>query len=122
MRNPIVVTALVTLLACGGESSGPTTTVIRFQGTVRNASGLAPINEAQVIRQWSAGAFGTGTEWAHTGVDGRYSLQRDFGGGPFECHFDITAQATGYSPRFVQPEQIRCVPEVQTFDFLLASE
>jgi hypothetical protein len=115
------MTAIVALLGCG-EANGPRTTVIRFQGTVRSAVGQAPIDQAQVILQWSAGAFGTGTEWAHTGVDGKYNLEKDFGGDPFGCEFGITAQATGYSPQFVQPHQIRCVPEVQTFDFKLAPE
>ena len=116
MRNPIVMTAIITLLGCG-EASAPETSVIRFQGTVRSAAGQAPIDQAQVILQWSAGAFGTGTEWAHTGGDGRYNLETDFGGDPFGCaSFGITAEAIGYSPQFVQPDQIRCVPEVQTFD------
>ena len=120
MRNPITMSVVLALLGCG--ASEPTTTVIRFQGTVRSSAGLSPINEAQVILQWSAGAFGTGTEWAHTGVDGKYTLVRDFGGDPFGCEFGITAQAAGYRPEFVQPNQIRCVPEVQTFDFELAPE
>lgn len=123
MRNPIVMTAIVVLLGCG-EASAPetTTTVIRFQGTVRSAAGQAPIDQAQIILQWSAGAFGTGTHWAYTGVDGKYNLEKDFGGVPFTCDFGITAQATGYRPKFVQPEQIVCVPEVQTFDFTLEPE
>lgn len=122
MRFPIVMTAIVALLGCGsGDTSGPRTSVIRFQGTVRSAAG-APIHEAQVILQWSAGAFGTGTEWAHTTVEGKYDLEKEFGGTPFACHFGITAQATGFRPEFVQPHQIRCVPEVQTFDFELAPE
>jgi hypothetical protein len=121
MRNPIVMTAIVTLLGCS-EASAPETSVIRFQGTVRSAAGQAPINQAQIILQWWAGAYGTGTEWAYTDVDGRYNLERDFGGGPFPCDFGITAQATGYRPQFVQPAQIRCVPEVQTFDFALEPE
>jgi hypothetical protein len=121
MRNPIVMTAIVILLGCS-EASAPETTVIRFQGTVRSAAGQAPINQAQIILQWWAGAYGTGTEWAYTDVDGRYNLERDFGGTPFPCDFGITAQATGYRPQFVQPEQIRCVPEVQTFDFALEPE
>jgi hypothetical protein len=120
MRILVVMMTIAALLGCG-EASGPETSVIRFQGTVRSAAG-APIAQAQVILQWSAGAFGTGTEWAHTATDGKYSLEKDFGGDSFECHFGITAQATGYAPRFVQPEQIRCVPEVQTFDFVLPPE
>lgn len=122
MRNSIVMTAIVALLGCGEASAPETTTVIRFQGTVRSAAGQAPINQAQIILQWSAGAYGTGTEWAETNVQGRYTLERDFGGAPFTCDFGITAQATGYRPQFVQPEQIRCVPEVQTFDFALEPE
>jgi hypothetical protein len=118
-----MMTGIVVLLGCT-EASAPeeTTTVIRFQGTVRSTAGQAPINQAEIILQWSAGAFGTGTEWAYTNVEGRYSLERDFGGVPFGCDFGITAQATGYRPKFVQPEQIRCVPEVQTFDFALEPE
>jgi hypothetical protein len=122
MRNPIVVTAILIVLACGEANAPEQTTVIRFQGTVRSAAQQAPINQAQIILQWSAGAFGTGTAWAYTNVEGRYSLERDFGGVPFGCDFGITAQAMGYRPQFVQPEQIRCVPEVQTFDFALEPE
>jgi hypothetical protein len=123
MRNPIVMTAIVVLLGCGESSAPePTTTVIRFQGTVLSAAGQAPIHQAEIILQWSAGAYGTGTQWAYTGVDGRYNLERDFGGVPFGCDFGITAQAAGYRPKFVQPEQILCVPEVQTFDFTLEPE
>lgn len=122
MRNPIVMTAILMLLGCSDASAPERTTVIRFQGTVRSAAGQAPIDQAQVILQWSAGAFGTGTEWAETDVNGRYNLERDFGGAPFTCDFGITAQATGYLPQFVQPAQIRCVPEVQTFDFALEPE
>jgi len=122
MRNPVVTTAIVVLLGCGDASAPETTTVIRFQGTVRSAAGQAPIDQAQIILQWWAGAFGNGTHWAYTGVDGRYNLERDFGGEPFTCEFGITAQATGYRPQFVQPEQIVCVPEVQTFDFTLEPE
>jgi hypothetical protein len=121
MRNSIMMTAIVTLLGCS-EASAPETRVIRFQGTVRSAVGQVPINQAEIILQWSAGAYGTGTHWAYTDVDGRYNLERDFGGVPFGCDFGITAQATGYRPQFVQPEQIRCVAEVQTFDFALQPE
>jgi hypothetical protein len=121
VRNSIVITAIVALLGCVESSgpNGPTTTVIRFQGTVRSAAGQAPINQAEIILQWSAGAYGTGTHWAYTDVDGKYNLEKDFGGVPFGCDFGITVQAMGYRPQFVQPEQIRCVPEVQTFDFAL---
>ena len=123
MRRLIVMTAIGALLGCSEASAPETTvTVIRFQGTVRSAAGLTPINQAQIILQWSAGAYGNGTHWAYTDVDGRYNLERDFGGVPFGCDFGITAQATGYRPQFVQPEQIRCAPEVQTFDFTLQPE
>ncbi len=122
-RRFIVMIAIGALLGCS-ESNAPglTVTVIRFQGTVRSASGQTPINQAEIILQWSAGAYGNGTNWAYTDVEGRYSLERDFGGVPFGCDFGITVQATGYRPQFVQPDQIRCVPEVQTFDFLLQPE
>jgi hypothetical protein len=122
MRDAIVMIAIVALLGCGDASAPPTTTVIRFQGTVRSAPGQVPIDQAEIILQWSAGAYGTGTAWTYTDVDGRYNLERDFGGVPFGCDFGITAQATGYRPQFVQPEQIRCVPEVQTFDFALVPQ
>jgi hypothetical protein len=123
MRKSIVMTAIVVLLGCG-DASAPekTTTVIRFEGTVRSAAGQAPIHQAEIILQWSAGAYGNGTHWAYTGVDGTYSLEKDFGGVPFTCDFGITAQATGYRPEFVQPEEIVCGPEVQTFDFTLGPQ
>lgn len=123
MRRLIVMTAIGALLGCSeGSAPEPTVTVIRFQGTVRSAGGLTPIDQAQIILQWSAGAYGNGTHWAYTDVDGRYSLERDFGGEPFGCYFGMTAQATGYRPKFVQPHQIRCTPEFQTFDFALEPE
>ena len=123
MRRLIVMVAIGVLLGCS-ESSAPelTVTVIRFQGTVRSAAGLTPINQAEIILQWSAGAFGNGTAWAYTDVDGQYNLDRDFGGVPFGCEFGMTVQATGYRPQFVQPDQIRCTEEVQTFDFALQPE
>jgi hypothetical protein len=123
MRRLIVMTALGALLGCSEASAPePTVTVLRFQGTVRSAVGLSPINQAEIILQWSAGAYGNGTEWAYTDVDGRYNLDRDFGGVPFGCYFGMTVQATGYRPQFVQPDQIRCTEEVQTFDFALQPE
>ena len=42
MRNLVVTTAIVVLLGCGDASAPETTTVIRFQGTVRSATGRRP--------------------------------------------------------------------------------
>lgn len=123
MSNRLLVTAAVTALLGCSDASGPETDVIRLAGTVRDATTQTPIDRAQVILQWSAGAFGIGTEWAETDVQGGYNLQRDFGGSRFTCDgFGITAQAAGYQPEFVQPDQIRCVSAVQTFDFALEPE
>jgi hypothetical protein len=122
MRNSMIVALAAGVLACSESSAPMTTTVIRFQGTVSSSATQAPISQAEIILQWSAGAYGTGTHWAYTDVNGVYTLERDFGGEPFGCGFGITAQATGYRPKFVQPEQIRCVPEFQTFDFALDPE
>lgn len=114
----------VLLLGCSDLiAPGPMTTSIRLVGTVRNAATLAPIQSAQVILQWNAGAFGTGTEWAETDGDGNYTLDRDFGGSSFSCEgFAITVQATGFRPRLVQPGSVRCVPEAQRRDFSLEPE
>ena len=122
MRIPLVMIGILGLLGCGGES-GQETTILRFQGTVHSAVGQAPISPAQVILQFSAGAFGRGTVWAHTDPEGRYTLEKDFDGDSFQCiSFGITAQAAGYAPEFVQPDEIECVPEVQTFNFELQPE
>src|SRR5688572_29620495 len=122
MGNSIGVTLIAALLACSEASAPERVTVIRFQGTVTSAATQAPINQAEIILQWSAGAYGTGTEWAYSDVNGSYTLERDFGGAPFGCHFGMTAQATGYRPKFVQPEQIRCTTDFQRFDFALEPE
>lgn len=116
------VGALTLLLGCS-DPTVPTIELLRLQGTVTDAVTQIPIEGAQIILQWPAGAFGTGTEWAETNTEGRYSLDRDFGGAPFTCHgFGMTAQATEYHAEFVQPGNIRCVSEVQTFDFELEPE
>jgi hypothetical protein len=121
MRNSIIVAAIAGLLACG-EGIAPQTTVIRFQGTVRSSASQAPINNAEIILQWSAGAYGTGTHWAYTDANGAYTMEKDFGGEPFGCDFGMTAQAAGFRPKFVQPNQIECTPDYQTFDFALDPE
>lgn len=125
MFNRLLLFAvMIALLGCDGDATSPERTdVIRLAGTVTNAATQQPIEGAQVILQWSAGAFGTGTEWADTDAQGRYSLERDFGGASFTCDgFGITAQAEGYQPDFVQPGAIRCMTSVQTFDFDLAPQ
>jgi hypothetical protein len=124
MRARLVIAAVViALVGCGEPSSPPTTTAIRLQGTVLNAATQTPIDQAEIILQWSAGAYGVGTHWAYTDAQGRYTLDRDFGGAPFTCDgFAMTAQATGYRPEFVQPGHVRCVSEAQTFDFALQPE
>jgi hypothetical protein len=118
----LLIAGTTALLGCDGDATSPQQTdAIRLAGTVTNAATEQPIEGAQVILQWSAGAFGTGTEWADTDAQGRYSLERDFGGARFTCDgFGITAQAEGYEPDFVQPGAIRCVTSVQAFDFALA--
>lgn len=121
MRNSIIVAAGAVLLACS-EGIAPQTTVIRFQGTVRSSASQAPINNAEIILQWSAGAYGTGTHWAYTDANGAYTMEKDFGGEPFGCDFGMTAQAAGFRPKFVQPDQIECKPDFQTFDFALDPE
>lgn len=79
------------LLGCSGPSA-PTTELLHLQGTVTDVVTRSPIEGAQIILQWPAGAFGTGTEWADTDAEGRYSLERDFGGSTFTCHgFGMTA-------------------------------
>lgn len=123
MFNRVVMTVALTALVGCGDTTGPETDVIRLAGMVRDATTQAPIDGAQVILQWSAGAFGNGTEWAETDAQGGYSLQRDFGGARFSCDgFGITVQAAGYQSGFVQHGQIRCVSSVQTFDFALVPE
>lgn len=109
------------LSGCGDDVAGPPNpSVIRLQGTVTEAITRAPIDGAQVILQWPAGAFGTGTEWAETDAEGRYSLERDFGAAVATCEgLGATAQAEGFHPEFVLPGRIRCVSEVQVFDFAL---
>jgi len=121
MRNSIVVAVLAVFLACG-DANAPETTVIRFQGRITSSASQAPISNAEIILQWPAGAYGTGTHWAYTDVNGVYSMERDFEGELFGCEFGITAQAAGYRPSFVQPAQIQCVPDFQTFDFALDPE
>ncbi len=122
--GPVVVFLGVVLLGCSEASAPPaTTTSIRLEGTIRNAATQAPIQSAQVILQWSAGAFGTGTRWAETDAEGNYTLDLDAGGSRFKCDgFGMTAQATGFRPSFVQPGSVRCVPEAQRFDFSLEPE
>ena len=120
----LLIAATAALLGCDGDAIAPgQTDPIRLRGVVTNAATQQPIEGAQVILQWSAGAFGIGTEWAETDTQGRYSLERDFGGASFTCEgFGITTQAEGYQPDFVQPGAIRCVTAVQTFDFALAPQ
>lgn len=120
----LLIAATIALLGCDGDAISPQQTdPIRLAGTVTNAATQQPIEGAQVILQWSAGAFGTGTEWAETDAQGRYSLERDFGGARFSCDgFGITAQAEGHQPDFVQPGSIRCVTSLQIFDFALAPD
>ncbi len=121
MRNFLSVAVIAVLLGCS-DSSAPETTVIRFQGTVRSSASQEPINNAEIILQWSAGAYGTGTHWAYTDANGAYTMEKDFGGEPFGCDFGMTAQAVGFRPKFVQPSQIECKPDFQTFDFVLDPE
>ncbi len=119
----IVVFLGVILLGCSEASAPATTTSIRLEGTIRNAVTQAPIQSAEVILQWSAGAYGTGTRWAETDAEGKYTLDLDVGGSRFKCDgFGMTAQATGFRPSFVQPGSVQCVPEAQRFDFSLEPE
>jgi hypothetical protein len=119
MRNSIKIVAVMAALLGCSETSAPTTTVIRFQGTVTSSASQAPINNAEIILQWSAGAYGTGTHWAYTDANGAYTMEKDFGGDPFSCDFGMTAQAPGFRPKSVQPNQIECKADYQTFDFAL---
>lgn len=119
MRNSITIVAVLAALLGCSEASAPTTTVIRFQGVVRSSASQEPINNAEIILQWSAGAYGTGTHWAYTDATGAYRMEKDFGGEPFGCDFGMTAQAPGFKPKFVQPNQIECKADFQTFDFAL---
>lgn len=121
-RLAMVSASALLLLGCS-DPSVATIELLRLQGTVTDAVTGNPIEGAQIILQWPAGAFGTGTEWADADAEGRYNLERDFGGEPFTCQgFGMTAQAETYHAEFVQPGEIQCVPEIQIFDFELAPE
>lgn len=93
--------------------SGVTVTSRQLHRTADRAVFATSIRDARRSEDWHTYLIREAsiwtTEWADTDAQGRYSLERDFGGARFTCDgFGITAQAEDDQPRFVQPGAIRC--------------
>lgn len=57
MRFAVVALLTTAFSGCGDDVSGPETDLLHLQGTVVDAATEVPIEGAQIILQWSAGAF-----------------------------------------------------------------